>query len=61
MKTKTKPKKLAVGIMLEKPELEYILRGIIKSPVSCSRDYSTEELHDKVKQKLEIALVSFND
>lgn len=60
---KNKPKKLAAVIELNRQELKYLLRGVdelAKVYIShCSRDFNTEDLHENVKKKLEIALGSF--
>lgn len=60
---KTKPKKLAAILELNKQELKYLLCGVAELSKTyithCSRDYNTEDLHDKIKTKLEIALASF--
>jgi len=60
---KTKPKKLAAILELNKQELKYLLCGVAELSKTyiahCSRDYNTEDLHDTVKKKLETALGSF--
>ena len=57
---KSQPKKLAAVLELNKQELKYLLCGVgelSKTYIAhCSRDFNTEDLHDKVKKKLEIAL-----
>lgn len=60
---KNKPKKLAAVLELSRQELKYLSRGVeelAKVYIShCSRDFNTEDLHESVKKKLEIALGSF--
>lgn len=57
--SKNHPKKLAAYLELNKQELKYILNGIaaLNKIYSPSRDYSAEDLHDKLKVKLDNALV----
>lgn len=60
---KNKPKKLAAILELNPQELKYLLRGVGElSRVyisNCSRDFNTEDLHESVKKKLEMAISSF--
>ena len=60
---KNKPKKLAAMLELNPQELKYLLRGVeelSKAYIAHSnRDFNTEDLHDKVKKKLENAEESF--
>jgi len=60
---KNQPKKLAAILELNKQELKYLLYGVSELSKTyiahCSRDYNTEDLHEAVKKKLEIALGSF--
>ena len=53
MKIKPQLKKLAALLELDKQELKYLLFSLDKMP------YHTEELHEKIKMKLDIALNSF--
>jgi hypothetical protein len=62
---KNQQKKIASVVELNKQELKYLLCGVgelSKTYIAhCNRDFNTEDLHDKVKAKLETALASFND
>ena len=57
---KNKPKKIAAYLELTRQELKYLLHGVDQAAkvFSCSRDYDEEDLHDKLKLKLDTALKS---
>jgi hypothetical protein len=55
---KTKPKKLAAVLEMDRQELKYLLWSLSQRRLEVSRDYNAEEQHDKLKIKIEAALNS---